>query len=53
MRKGVWEWYLKQDSKEYGPLSHRELLLIAGLGKLLVSVRGPHLGAGFPELGSS
>lgn len=34
MRKGVWEWYLKQDSKEYGPLSHRELLLIAGLGKL-------------------
>ena len=34
MRKGVWEWYLKQDGKEYGPLSHRELLLLAGLGKV-------------------
>jgi hypothetical protein len=34
MRKGVWEWYLKQDGKEYGPLSYRELLLVAGLGKL-------------------
>jgi GYF domain 2/Putative peptidoglycan binding domain len=34
MRKGVWEWYLKQDGKEYGPLSHRELLLVAGLGKV-------------------
>lgn len=34
MRKGVWQWYLKQGGKEYGPLSHRELLLIAGLGKL-------------------
>jgi hypothetical protein len=34
MHKGVWEWYLKQDGKEYGPLSHRELLLVAGLGKV-------------------
>lgn len=34
MRKGVWEWYLKRDGKEFGPLSHRELLLIAGLGKV-------------------
>ena len=34
MRKGVWKWYLKQDGKEYGPLSHRELLLVAGLGKV-------------------
>jgi hypothetical protein len=34
MRKGVWEWYLKQDGKEYGPLTHRELLLVAGLGKV-------------------
>jgi GYF domain 2/Putative peptidoglycan binding domain len=34
MRKGVWKWYLKQDGKEYGPLSHRELLIIAGLGKV-------------------
>jgi hypothetical protein len=34
MRKGVWEWYLRRDGKEYGPLSHRELLLVAGLGKV-------------------
>jgi uncharacterized protein DUF4339/putative peptidoglycan binding protein len=34
MGKGVWEWYLKQDGKEFGPLTHRELLLIAGLGKV-------------------
>ena len=27
-------WYLKRDEKEYGPLSHRELLLLAGLGKV-------------------
>ena len=34
MRKDVRAWYLKQDGKEYGPLSHRELVLVAGLGKL-------------------
>jgi hypothetical protein len=34
MHKTVWEWYLKQDGKKYGPLSHRELLLVAGLGKV-------------------
>ena len=46
MRKRVWLWYLRQDDKEYGPLSHKELLLIAGLGKLRSQdrLRGP----GFP-----
>ena len=34
MRKDVRAWFLKQDGKEYGPLSHRELVLVAGLGKL-------------------
>ena len=34
MRKDVRAWHLKQDGKEYGPLSHRELVLVAGLGKL-------------------
>jgi GYF domain 2/Putative peptidoglycan binding domain len=47
MRKGVWEWYLKQDDKQYGPLSHRELLLIAGLGK--VRSRDRLWAPGFPS----
>jgi hypothetical protein len=47
MRKGVWEWYLKQNGKEYGPLSHRELLLVAGLGK--VQPRDRVWAPGFPS----
>lgn len=34
MSRDNWNWYLKRGDKEYGPLSHRELLLLAGLGKL-------------------
>ena len=34
MCRDNWKWYLKRDEKEYGPLSHRELLLLAGLGKV-------------------
>jgi hypothetical protein len=47
MRTGVWEWYLRQDGKEYGPLSHRELLLIAGLGR--VRPRDRLWARGFPS----
>jgi hypothetical protein len=47
MRTGVWEWYLRQDGKEYGPLSHRELLLIAGLGR--VRSRDRLWARGFPS----
>ena len=34
MSRDDWSWYLKREDKEYGPLSHRELLLLAGLGKV-------------------
>ena len=34
MSRDNWNWYLKRGDKEYGPLSHRELLLLAGLGKV-------------------
>jgi uncharacterized protein DUF4339/putative peptidoglycan binding protein len=34
MRREGWEWYLKHDDCDYGPLSHRELLMLAGMGKL-------------------
>ena len=28
-------WYIQRDDREYGPIAHREMLLLAGLGKLL------------------
>ena len=34
MRSPGCEWPLKHKDKDYGPLSHRELLLLAGFGKL-------------------
>ena len=34
MSRDDWNWYLKREDKKYGPLSHRELLLLVGLGKV-------------------
>ena len=47
MSRDNWNWYLKRDDKEYGPLSHRELLLLAGLGK--VHAKDQLWAVGFPS----
>ena len=47
MSKDDWAWFLSHDDKEYGPLSHRELLILAGLGK--VSSQDHLWAPGFPE----
>jgi len=39
MSTSDWKWYLQRDNKEYGPLSHQELLILAGLGKVQRSDR--------------
>ena len=39
MSRSDWKWFLQRDNKEYGPLSHQELLILAGLGKVQRSDR--------------